>query len=205
MSCEITLRLYKTLVRPLLEYCAQFWSPCYTKDNIKLERVQERFTRTLLGIEGLSCKERLDRLRLFSLECRRLRRDPIKVYKIMRGTDKANGRCLFPRQPLTGQGLASETLFISQTPALTLERLWPQCHKKHPQAVLWRDLISKAANIIKDYYQPVTFSVAVTLHPAFCSITLMYLCEITIDLKHWVEAYQLHGGVFGRGLQAPRE
>eukprot|EP00061_Rhincodon_typus_P004396 g22466.t1 len=67
-SWEIMLRSYRTLVRPLLEYCVQFWSPYYLKDIIKLERVQKRFIRMLLGMEGLSYKERLDRLELFSLE-----------------------------------------------------------------------------------------------------------------------------------------
>ena len=43
------------------------------KDIIKLERVQKRFTRMLLGLDGLSYKERLNRLGLFSLARRRLR------------------------------------------------------------------------------------------------------------------------------------
>eukprot|EP00061_Rhincodon_typus_P014564 g41652.t1 len=41
---------------------------CDTKNIIKLERVQKRFTKMLLGLEGLSYKERLDRMGLFSLE-----------------------------------------------------------------------------------------------------------------------------------------
>ena len=50
--------------------------------------MQKRFTRMLPGFDGLSYKERLDRLGLFSLECRRLRGDLIEVYKIMRGIDQ---------------------------------------------------------------------------------------------------------------------
>ena len=62
-SWNVLLKLYKTLVRPHLEYCVQFWSPYYRKDIIKLERVQKKFTRIL---SGLHCyKERLDRLGLF--------------------------------------------------------------------------------------------------------------------------------------------
>ena len=56
-SWDILLKLYKTLVRPHLEYCVQFWSPYYRKDIIKLERVQKRFTRMLSGLDGLSYKE----------------------------------------------------------------------------------------------------------------------------------------------------
>eukprot|EP00061_Rhincodon_typus_P019082 g48535.t1 len=56
-----SLGLYRSMVRPLLEYCVQFWSPSYRKDIIKLVKVLKRFTRMLPGMEGLSYKERLDR------------------------------------------------------------------------------------------------------------------------------------------------
>ena len=46
------LQLYKTLVRPHLEYRIQFWSPHYRKDVEALERVQRRFTRMLPGMVG---------------------------------------------------------------------------------------------------------------------------------------------------------
>eukprot|EP00061_Rhincodon_typus_P010496 g34836.t1 len=89
--------MFKTLVRPLLEYCVKFWLPCYKKGTIKLESAQKRFNRMLLGMEGLNYKERLDRLRLYSLEHRRLRGDLIELYKIMRGIDKVNSKGLFPK------------------------------------------------------------------------------------------------------------
>eukprot|EP00061_Rhincodon_typus_P007796 g29841.t1 len=82
------LLLYRTLVRPQLEYCLQFWSPCYTKNIVKLKRVQKRSTRTLPGLEGLNYRERLNRPGLLSLEHRRLRGDLTEVYKIMRGIDR---------------------------------------------------------------------------------------------------------------------
>ena len=96
-SWDVLLKLYKTLIRPLLEYCVQFWSPYYRKDIIKLERVQKRFTRMLQGLDGLSYKERLDRLGLFSLERRRLRGDLIEVYKIMRGIDQLDSQYFSPK------------------------------------------------------------------------------------------------------------
>jgi len=43
---EILLSLYKTLVRPLVEYCrpTAAWSPYYQKDKtLMLERSQHRF------------------------------------------------------------------------------------------------------------------------------------------------------------------
>eukprot|EP00061_Rhincodon_typus_P018563 g47780.t1 len=38
----------------------QFRRPSYRKDVIKLDRVQKRLTKVLLGMEGLSYKENLD-------------------------------------------------------------------------------------------------------------------------------------------------
>lgn len=46
---------------------------------------------------GISYKERLDRLVLFSLDCQRLRGDLIEVYSIMRGIDREDSQNLFPR------------------------------------------------------------------------------------------------------------
>ena len=68
---DILLKLYKTLVRPHLEYCVSVWSPYYEKDKILLERVQHRFTRLIPGFKQLTYMERLRRLRLWTLEERR--------------------------------------------------------------------------------------------------------------------------------------
>ena len=95
-SHEVMLQLYKTLVRPNLEYCVQFWSPHYRKDVEALERVQRRFTRMLPGMEGKSYEERLIDLKLFSLERRRLRGDLIETYKMVRGLDRVDSESLLP-------------------------------------------------------------------------------------------------------------
>ena len=65
---QVMLTLYRTLVRPHLEYSVQFWLPHYQKDVEALERVQKRFTRMLPGMEGICYEERLVKLGLFSLE-----------------------------------------------------------------------------------------------------------------------------------------
>ena len=76
------LDLYKTLVRPHLEYAAPIWTPLYEKDSIMLENVQRRATRLVKALSGLTYQERLLELGLPSLEYRRLRADVIEVYKI---------------------------------------------------------------------------------------------------------------------------
>ena len=46
-SKNITTKLYKTLMRPKLEYCVQAWRP-YLKTNIEnLEKVQHRAAKMI--------------------------------------------------------------------------------------------------------------------------------------------------------------
>ena len=64
----------------------------------------------LPGLKGLSYGERLDRLELFSLECRRLKGELIEAFKIMRGIDRVNALSLFSQgwgnRELEGIGLS---------------------------------------------------------------------------------------------------
>ena len=56
---EVTVRLYKALVRPRIEYCVQAWSPHLKKDKLLLEKVQRRATKMIEGFGKLSYNERL--------------------------------------------------------------------------------------------------------------------------------------------------
>jgi len=67
-SKDIMIKLYKSLVRPHLEYSTAAWSPHYVKDKELLERIQRRFTRMIPELSGLSYSERL-------FEERRIRAD----------------------------------------------------------------------------------------------------------------------------------
>ena len=90
MDKDMFLDLYKTLVRPHLEYATPIWTPLYKKDSIMLENVQRRATRLVKALSGLTYQERLLELGLPSLEYRRLRADVIEVYKIINQIDKIN-------------------------------------------------------------------------------------------------------------------
>ena len=58
--------LYKTYIRPHLEYCVQAWSPYLHKDVDKLESVQRSVTKLLPNFKNLPCHQRLAELGLKS-------------------------------------------------------------------------------------------------------------------------------------------
>ena len=97
-SKESLLTLYKSYVRPHLEFCVQAWSPFLKKDIIILEKVQRRATKLLAGITNLSYEERLRILQLTTLEDRRLRGDLIEMYKILNGFEYLNFESFFTRR-----------------------------------------------------------------------------------------------------------
>ena len=86
---EVMRNIYKSLVRPNLEYCVQLWNPVPKHGNwaiiMELESVQRSFTRLIDHIGILPYKERLKRLKLTTLIERRARGDIIEVFKIFRG------------------------------------------------------------------------------------------------------------------------
>ena len=91
--------LYKTLVRPILEYGNIIWGPHYSGDKHKIDRVQHRATRLVPGFDEIPYEERLRRLKLPSLQYRRKRGDMIQTYKIMRGFDRIDPAVFFKFQP----------------------------------------------------------------------------------------------------------
>ena len=94
---SIILNLYKTLVRPHLDYCIQAWRPHYQKDIEVLEKVQRRATRMIVECKGFSYEDRLRMVELTTLETRRLRADLIEVYKMLTGKDNVNEDLFFER------------------------------------------------------------------------------------------------------------
>ena len=82
--------LYKTLVRPFLEYANVIWGPIYKGDQKLVEAVQRRATKLISNISNLSYETRLRYLNLPSLHHRRRRGDMITVFKILTGRLNAN-------------------------------------------------------------------------------------------------------------------
>ena len=79
---DIMIPLFKTLVRPVLEYGNVVWSPKLRKHIDHIEKVQQRFTKRIIGMGKLDYVTRLKQLNLPSLEYRRLRGDMIETFKM---------------------------------------------------------------------------------------------------------------------------
>ena len=95
---KVMMLIYKSLIRPYLEYCVQVWNPVNKYGNwqliIDIEQVQRRFTRLVDGIGLLSYRERLSKMGLTTLAERRLRGDLIEAFKIINGSVNYGGNLL---------------------------------------------------------------------------------------------------------------
>lgn len=65
---EVIILLCSALAQPQLELCVQCWDPPVRKDVRVLECIQERATKLVEGLEGMSCDEWLRSLGLSGLE-----------------------------------------------------------------------------------------------------------------------------------------
>ena len=68
---ETMLKLYKTYVRPHLEYCQAAWSPWLLGDQRTLEKVQQRAVKLMTNLRSKSYDEKMKELGLTSLVERR--------------------------------------------------------------------------------------------------------------------------------------
>ena len=82
---EVFVKLYKSIVRPLLEYGNVIWHPTLKSLEKDIEDVQRRATKMIGSIKNLPYNERLRILQLPSLQHRRKRGDVIETYKYITG------------------------------------------------------------------------------------------------------------------------
>jgi hypothetical protein len=77
-------KLFKIVVRPVLEFAHPVWFPDRLQDLEVYERVQRRFTRWCFGYRRPSYSDRLSIMNLISLSNRRLRGDLIYTFKVLK-------------------------------------------------------------------------------------------------------------------------
>ena len=82
-SEELMMTLWKSLVLPILDYCSQLWSPSKTGQIQEIENIQKSFTRKIRSQNCHNYWERLNSLKLYSLQRRRERYRILYVWKIL--------------------------------------------------------------------------------------------------------------------------
>lgn len=84
ISFSGSIRLYKTYVRPLLEYCGTVWCPELVRDRTLLENIQKKATRLSFKRRRPDYQQRLSLAGLPTFEARRLRGDLIITFRILK-------------------------------------------------------------------------------------------------------------------------
>ena len=83
---HVIIRIYKTMVRPILEYASSVWSPYRVGLINQIERVQRKVNKLVL--RHLSYPHRLELLKLPTLKWRRYYLDLLKVHAIVHGNQQ---------------------------------------------------------------------------------------------------------------------
>ena len=74
--------LFISLIRPILEYGCEVWSPHKVKDILQIEQLQRNFTSRIWNLEESDYWERLTKLGLESLQRRREKITILHIWKI---------------------------------------------------------------------------------------------------------------------------
>ena len=98
LDVEIFKLVYPVLVRPLLEYCVQIWSPHKVKYIDQIEKVQKRAVNMVPGMSNMTYEEKLVKLGISKLVERRFRGDMIETHKIITNKGGLNSDSLFDRR-----------------------------------------------------------------------------------------------------------
>ena len=129
---EIVILLYNTYVRPRLEYSSPLWSPFQRRHLMQIEAIQRTVTSRIAGLEKLNYWERLQHLKISSLQRRRERFQIIHIWKIAKElipndlnlqfyhTSRFGIKCKVPKYNYKKAHLATLKFesFFSKAPAL---------------------------------------------------------------------------------------
>ena len=135
--------LYKSLVRPLLEYCSVIWFPLYKTEALEIEKVQRRATKLIPSLKKNTYAERLKALNLTTLAYRRERTDMLQVFRIIRKIDRIPFDYFFKYNTSTTRG---HDYHLEKPRAMTSLR---QNSFSHRVINLWNVLPSTTVNCLE--------------------------------------------------------
>ena len=155
---DLFSKLYKSLVRPILEYSSPVWSPHLKKDIATLEKVQRRASRFALGTTAndMSYEDRLKRLKWPTLEKRRTLSSLTECYKTIKGLNCLNPHEFFSfadkyRPPRSNHRFKLKTKFAKlnwykHSLFLHIVNLWNNLRKETAEAKDLRTFRNKLVN-----------------------------------------------------------
>ena len=82
-SKDTMLTVYKTMIRSWIEYACPLWNPTKIEDIQTLEAIQRSFTSRIIECEDSDYWDRLQFLKILSLQRRRERYSIILMFKIL--------------------------------------------------------------------------------------------------------------------------
>jgi hypothetical protein len=82
---DFLIKLYCAYIRPVVEYASPVWLPEDVASCVLLENVQRRIMKRISGMSCLSYEERLDALKLHSLQQRRGQLDLLLIHRSLQG------------------------------------------------------------------------------------------------------------------------
>ena len=82
---KMITKLYKSLIRLVLEYGNSMWGPYFKGDEEKVEKIQRKVTKMIRSLTHVPYQERLKHLGLPSLQYTRVRGDMITIFKLITG------------------------------------------------------------------------------------------------------------------------
>ena len=173
----VMLNVYKTLIRPHIEYAVQAWNLPVIRGNWKhillLEDVQRTFTRLIDGIGILPYRTRLKILQLTTLLERRMRGDLIETFKILSGKVDY-GQTLF-RVSRSGANILKDKR-SDRILSNRVANYW----NKIPQSVKDADTVSTFKARLEKYKKE-TVSSGVSSHGHFWELSEILLSKIDND------------------------
>ena len=96
---RLLIKAFCVFVRPILEFSSVVWSPHFRCDIEKIENVQRRFTKAILP--HFTYSARLSKLKLQTLEMRRITTDLTMCYKLLNGLTETDYKFALSRSSIS--------------------------------------------------------------------------------------------------------